>query len=219
MTGLRERQLDGLSADGAALLVVDVQRSFGDPTMLEPYGLAPEAAAAVAAAVERSGELVAAARAAGVPVFWIELGTDPAAPWRASSWLRVGDLDAPLSPDEPCVIGTPGAEWYLLEPATGESRTRKTGYSGFLGTDLAAELRRRGIRWVSIVGLTTECCIAATATDAVQLGWPVLIADDATAAYDVALHEHALAQLALNVAVIGSSAELAALWQKNGVPA
>ncbi|RXZ67997.1 cysteine hydrolase, partial [Agromyces albus] len=65
MTGLRERQLGGLSADGAALLVVDVQRSFGDPAMLEPYGLAPDAAAAVAAAVERCGELVQSARAAG----------------------------------------------------------------------------------------------------------------------------------------------------------
>ncbi|RXZ66832.1 cysteine hydrolase family protein, partial [Agromyces albus] len=187
--------------------------------------------AAVAAAVERCGELVQSARAAGVPVYWIELGTDPAAPWRASNWLRAGDLDAPLSPDEPCVIGTPGAEWYRLSPAPGELRTRKTGYSGFLGTDLAAELRRRGIRWLSVVGLTTECCIAATATDAIQLGWPVLIADDATAAYDLELHEHALAQLALNVAVIGSSAEITALWlesapqhdaalrQQNGVPA
>ncbi|GAB3601361.1 cysteine hydrolase family protein [Microbacterium tumbae] len=210
MTGLRERQLGTLTADGAALLVVDVQRSFGDPAMLAGYGLDDAAYAAVAAAVERCGQLVDAARSAGVPVYWIELATETR--WRASAWLRSGDLDAPLGDDEPCVVGTPGAEWYGLAPGAGEMRVRKTGYSGFLGTGLAERLRADGIRWVAVAGLTTECCIQATATDAVQLDWPVYIPRDATAAYDLGLHEGALAQMALNVGVIGTSAELVSLW-------
>ncbi|QEO14932.1 cysteine hydrolase [Agromyces intestinalis] len=213
MSALRERQLGGLTADGAALLVVDVQRSFGDPEFLAPYELDDAAGRSVAAAVDASARLVDTARAAGVPVFWVELGTDPGSPWRASAWLRAGDLDAPLSADEPCVIGTPGAEWYRLRPSEGEARIVKRGYSGFLGTDLGARLEASGVRWVTVAGLTTECCVAATATDAIQLGWPVVVATDATAAYDVDLHAHALEQLALNVGVLATVDEVRERWE------
>lgn len=212
MSDLRERQLGALSSDGAALLIVDVQRSFGDPSMLDGYGLDDAAFAAVASAVERCRELVEAARASGVPVYWIELATETR--WRSSAWLRTGDPDTPLDDDEPCVVGTPGAEWYRLAPDAEEVRVRKIGYSGFLATGLAERLRADGIRWVSVAGLTTECCIQATATDAVQLDWQVYIPGDATAAYDLELHEGALAQMALNVGVIGTSAELASLWER-----
>lgn len=211
MIGLRERQIDALAADGAALLVVDVQRSFGDPSLLAGYGLDDAAYAAVHGAVEQCDVLVRAARGAGVPIYWIELSTETR--WRGSAWLRSGDLDEPLGDDEPCVAGSPGAEWYRLEPAPGEVRVRKTGYSGFFGTGLAEQLHADGVRWVSITGLTTECCIQATATDAVQLDWPVYIPRDATAAYDLDLHEGALAQMALNVGVIGTCAELVSLWE------
>ncbi|GAA1735773.1 isochorismatase family cysteine hydrolase [Microbacterium paludicola] len=217
MSALRERQLATLARERPALVVVDVQRSFGDPEMLGGHGLDAAAQASVAAAVERCAVLVADARALGVPVYWVELGT--VTPWRASQWLRDGDLDAPLGDDEPCVVGTPGAEWYGVQPLAGEARVRKTGYSGFLHTDLAARLRVDGIGWVAVVGLTTECCIQATATDAIQLGWPVYIPDDATAAYDVPLHAAALEQLALNVAVIGSSSELSGLWAGSALAA
>ncbi|NYD65548.1 cysteine hydrolase family protein [Agromyces atrinae] len=207
---LRDRQLAALGGGGGALLVVDVQRSFGDPEMLADFSLSEQAAADVAAAVSRSAELVADARADGVPVYWIELATET--PWRASQWLRTGDPDHPIDDGEPCVVGTEGAEWYVLEPRDDEPRFRKTGYSGFLGTGLAERLRADGIRWVSVIGLTTECCILATATDAVQLDWPVFVPRDATAAYAPHLHENALGLLALNVAVIGDADELVALW-------
>ena len=212
MSELRKRQLARLRGRRPALLVVDVQRSFGDPAFLAAYQLPPVASAAVADAVTTTAALVDAARAAGVPVVWIGLGTDPATPWKASLWFRTGDPDAPYGPDEPCVLGTPGAEWYGLGPADGEIRVTKRGYSGFLGTGLEARLREAGVDWVAVAGLTTDCCIAATATDAFQLGWPVLVPTDAVAAYDTAPHEAALAQLALNVAVLTTAEELTGLW-------
>ncbi|MFI5952776.1 cysteine hydrolase family protein [Cryptosporangium sp. NPDC051539] len=214
MTDLRGRQLAALDGGRPALLVVDVQRSFGDPAFLAGYGLTPAASAAVASAVTTTASLVDAARAAGVPVIWVGLGTDPGAPWRASLWLRTGDPDASYGPDEPCLLGTPGADWYGLAPAAGETRVAKRGYSGFLGTGLEAHLRATGIDWVAVAGLTTECCVAATATDAFQLGWPVLLPTDAVAAYDTGMHEAALAQLALNVGVLTTTPELTARWAR-----
>jgi nicotinamidase-related amidase len=101
-----------------------------------------------------------------------------------------------------------------MEPAAGELRVVKRGYSGFLGTDLDARLRAAGCEWLTITGLTSECCVDATAQDAMQLDWPVVIPRDATAAYDLSVNEAALRQLELNVAVLCDADEVTALWQK-----
>jgi nicotinamidase-related amidase len=213
---LRQAQLSQLTAPGCkpALVVVDVQRDFGDPACLGQYGLTDEALAALDAAVTRVGQLVDAARELGVPVVWVELGSDPARPWKASNWLRAADYNAPMSDSEPCRVGTSGAEWYRMAPRAGELRVVKRGYSGFLGTDLEAQLRAAGYDWLAVTGLTSECCVDATAQDAMQLDWPVVIPCDATAAYDPAVHEAALAQLALNVGVLSDADEVVGLWKR-----
>ncbi|MFC9848876.1 cysteine hydrolase family protein [Streptomyces sp. NPDC060223] len=216
MSDLRERQLAHLARPGSrpALVVVDVQRDFADPERLAGYGLTAAALAVLDRVVTRIGELVDAARSAEVPVVWVELGSDPARPWRSSNWLRGGDYDAPTSPDEPCLIATPGAEWYGMQPAEGELRVVKRGYSGFLGTDLEPRLRATGCDWLTVVGLTSECCVYATAQDAAQLDWPVVVPQDATAAYDHHVNAAALFQLGLNVALLSEADEVVELWKK-----
>jgi nicotinamidase-related amidase len=211
----RDPRLDALLSGGLApaLVVVDVQRDFGEPARIAPYGLDDRASAAVDAAVTRIGALVDAARDADVPVVWVELGSDPSAPWRSSTWLRGGALDAPMADDEPCRVGTVGAEWYRTGPVPGELRVVKRGYSGFLGTDLEARLTAAGIGWLTVVGLTSECCVFATAQDAMQLGWPVVVPSDATAAYDTDVHEAALTMIELNIGVVTDVAETTALWR------
>ncbi|MEV0481258.1 isochorismatase family cysteine hydrolase [Streptomyces sp. NPDC050508] len=216
MSDLRDRQLAQLTGSFSrpALVVVDVQRDFADPDRLEAYGLTEAALATLDRTVTRIRDLVDIARAAEVPVVWVELGSDPARPWRSSNWLREGDFDAPMSPDEPCRIGTPGAEWYQMQPEEGELRVVKRGYSGFLGTDLDARLRAAGCDWLAVVGLTSECCVYATAQDAVQLDWPVVVPQDTTTAYDHHVNAAALFQLGLNVAVLSDADEVAELWKK-----
>ncbi|MEV1082834.1 isochorismatase family cysteine hydrolase [Streptomyces sp. NPDC050211] len=217
MSDLRDRQLAHLTRPGSspALVVVDVQRDFADPDRLTEYGLKEAELTALDQAITRIGGLVDAARMAQVPVLWVELGSDPARPWRSSNWLRGGDYDAPMSPAEPCVLGTPGAEWYRMRPAEGELRVVKRGYSGFLGTDLDARLRAAGCDWLTIVGLTSECCVDATAQDAVQLDWPVVVPRDATAAYDLNVNAAALHQLGLNVALLSDADEVVELWKRS----
>ena len=217
INGLRRAQFARLTAPGhgPALLVVDVQRDFAEPERLSALNLSDAVLADLAAAVRAIAGLVDTARGLGVPVAWVELGSDPARPWRASNWLRGGDYDAPMGQDEPCILGASGAAWYGMEPAESEIRVVKRGYSGFLGTDLDARLRGElGCAWLTVAGLTTECCVQATAQDALQLDWPVVVARDATAAYDPAVHQAALAQLALNIAVLCDSGEVAALWKQ-----
>ena len=213
MNALRERQLAALADLKPALIVVDVQRSFGDPDHLTGYELSPADASAVASAIEETARLVDSARASGVEVFWVELASEPSRPLRSSMWLQDGDPAALPGGDFPCLVGTPGAEWYGVAPAPGEVVVQKTGYSGFVGTDLAERLQASGIGWVSGAGLTTECCIDATATYAFHAELLVLIPADAVAAYSRELNRTALEQLALTVAVVSSVDELATLWE------
>lgn len=217
MSSLKIRRRKALRAEGRpALIIVDVQRSFGDPEYLTRWGLSEAVSGAIAGAVTSCAALLENAREHGISVYWVELASDPSRPWRASNWLRFGDPEALMALDEPCVAGTPGADWYSLAPGEGEYRVRKRGYSGFHNTDLEHRLREDGIGWVSVVGLTTECCIAATATDAFQRDWPVLVPSDATSAYDLDAHENALNQLSLTSSDICTSDELISLWRTTG---
>lgn len=205
-----ERPLPGPLAE-AALLVVDVQRSFADPAYL-PW-LDAAGLAAVEAAVDRTQWLVAQAREAGVPVVWVALEQLPDAPWQTSLWLRGLDTSTWPAPEEPCVQGTPGAEWYQVSPEPGETVVAKRRYSGFLGTTLESHLRSTGVTWVVACGLTSECCVDGTVRDAFQLGFRVIMTSDATAAYDPATHTHALSVLADNAAVVASSEAVADAWR------
>jgi ureidoacrylate peracid hydrolase len=211
VTALRTAQLATLTGR-PGLMVVDVQRSFADPAHLAAQGLDAAALDATAAAVERIAGLVEVARTEEVPVIWVELVSDPQHPWRASGWLHAGDPEAAYDEYQPCVAGTEGAQWYGMAPREGDIRVVKRGYSGFLGTDLEARTRAAGIDWLVVTGLTTECCVDATATDAFQLEWPVLVPADACAAATAALHVNALTQLALNSALITDTTEVASLF-------
>ncbi|WP_127781717.1 isochorismatase family cysteine hydrolase [Rhodococcus sp. X156] len=197
--------LPGPAAHGA-LLVIDVQRDFADPAHLgwvDEDGLA-----AVATAVQRTGELVDAFRAAGVPVVWVRLEQTPDQPWESSRWLRGLTADTPWPAEEPCVQGSAGVEWFELSPAPGETVVSKRGYSAFLGTELDQVLRDAGVQWLCTAGLTTECCVLASTLDAAQLGYRVLVAADAVASYTAAEHGAALGILAAHAARLTSSTEL-----------
>lgn len=201
--------LPGPLGEGA-LLVVDVQRSFADPAYL-PW-LDEAGLAAVDAAVTRTAWLVDQARASGVPVVWVALEQLPDSPWRTSLWLRGLEEGTWPVPDEPCVLGTPGAEWFRVGPLPGETVVPKRRYSGFLGTTLETHLRETGVTWVVAAGLTSECCVDGTVRDAFQLGFRAVMTSDATTAYDAQTHTHALSVLAQNAAVVATSASVAAAW-------
>ncbi|GAA3816252.1 cysteine hydrolase family protein [Cellulomonas soli] len=187
-----------------AVVVIDVQRSFADPAFLPWVGAA--GLEAVAAAVATTARLVAGAREQGVPVVWVALEQDPSEPWDTSLWLRRVPADAVWpGADEPCVAGTPGAQWFGVAPEPAETVVRKTRYSGFVGTTLATELQAAGVTWFVAAGLTTECCVGSTVWDGFQRGWRTVVASDATAAYDPDVHTTTLRVLAENAAVVATT--------------
>ena len=75
------------------------------------------------------------------------------------------------------------------------------------------DLKARGIDTLVLCGLTTECCVTATAFDAWQRDYHIILPTDAVAAYDDALHRGALQILALNCAVLAAAAQVVAAWR------
>ncbi|WP_172194513.1 cysteine hydrolase family protein [Saccharibacillus qingshengii] len=68
----------------------------------------------------------------------------------------------------------------------------KTRYSAFAGTDLELRLRTRGIKEVHLIGVCTDICVLHTAVDAYNLGFEIIVHEDAVASFNAAGHVWAL---------------------------
>jgi nicotinamidase/pyrazinamidase len=119
------------------------------------------------------------------------------------SWLSVATMDwhpAEHSSFEPhggpwpphCVQGTTGAELHpeldadsIQLTITKASHRDKDAYSGFDGTDLARILREKGITRVVVCGIATDYCVKATAHDALEEGFEVVVLEDAIRGVEV----------------------------------
>jgi nicotinamidase/pyrazinamidase len=90
-----------------------------------------------------------------------------------------------------CVVGTAGIEFHPDFDASPVEAVFTKGrysaaYSGFEGTDddgtpLADWLQERGVDEVDIVGIATDYCVLATATDAARAGFATRVLSDLTA--------------------------------------
>lgn len=160
---------------GDALVIVDVQRDFVDGGALAvPDG------AAVAAPLTRLASLFAAR---GLPVFATR-------DWHPPDHCSFRPQGGPWPPH--CVAGTPGADWAqgLVLPPGAQIVSKgcdaaSEAYSGFQGTGLHERLEAAGCRRLVIGGLATDYCVKATVLDALRLGWPVVVIDDAVRAVEV----------------------------------
>ncbi|MBW4080343.1 cysteine hydrolase family protein [Paenibacillus sp. S150] len=68
----------------------------------------------------------------------------------------------------------------------------KTRYSAFSGTDLALKLRERGITEVHLIGVCTDICVLHTAVDAYNMGFSIVVHEDAVASFNPDGHLWAL---------------------------
>lgn len=88
------------------------------------------------------------------------------------------------APGAPDARGTDG--WHLANPvAAGELVLSKTQDDGFAETDLEAILRGVEASRLSVCGLLSEMCVAATARAALRRGFGVVMARDAHATHPV----------------------------------
>lgn len=152
-----------------ALINVDMQRCF-----VEGSPLAPPAGQALVPKINR---LIEACRTAGVLVVHTR-------GWMAKDGSNLGVMSE-LVPPFIVDLYTEGSSTAELHPALDVSPqdlvVNKTRYGAFHGTDLAEQLRSRGISTVIISGIATNICCETTAREASQHDFRVVFLSDGTA--------------------------------------
>ena len=160
---------------GDALIIVDVQKDF------LPGGSLPVAAGDEV--IPPLNEYARRFRAAGLPVVATR-------DWHPPDHRSFAAQGGPWPSH--CVAGTDGARFaaalhlptdtvVVSKAATPENDT----YSGFDGNDLAADLRRQGVRRVFVGGLATDYCVLHTVRGALREGFATVLLTDAVRAVDV----------------------------------
>jgi nicotinamidase/pyrazinamidase len=169
---------------GTALVVVDMQNDFADPSG-SLYVRGGEAV------VGRVNELVGQAEGAGSPVVYTQDWHPPSTPHFQK--------DGGIWPVH-CVAGTWGAELHpglrVVGPVVRKGTGGEDGYSGFSmrhpetgetsATGLEDVLRDASVERLVIVGLATDYCVVATALDARGLGFHTTVIEEAVRAVDLA---------------------------------
>jgi nicotinamidase-related amidase len=139
-----------------ALIVIDVQKGFDDPRWGRRNN--PQAESNIR-------KLLEAWRRAHMPVIHTQHCSK--------------ERDSPLRPG---VSGNAIKE--IASPLPGEPVLRKSVNSAFIGTRLEPLLRRKRIRAVVIVGITTDQCVSTTARMSGNMGYDTYVVSDATATFD-----------------------------------
>jgi len=159
-----------------ALVVVDVNRGFtdsGSPLVCD----LDECVAAIA-------RLLDGFRRAAMPVVFTTVCYDEAG--RQAAAVFIEKVPALLALE-------PGSEWVEIDPriapAEGEPVLSKYFASAFFGTTLASLLASAGCDTVVVSGASTSGCVRATALDALQHGYRVVVPREAVGDRNPAAHE------------------------------
>jgi nicotinamidase-related amidase len=193
-TAFTLRSAAGLPANPPALestvlVIIDAQQEY-------TTGLVP--LTGVDAAVGVIAALLATARAAGSPV------------------VHVMHEGRPGGMFDPTAGGAPIA---AVTPDAGEIVVHKPLPNAFAATDLDVELKRIGVKALTIVGFMTHMCVSSTARAAIDHGYDVTVVGDACATRDLpgvagadpieaeVIHQVALAELADRFAIVTTSVD------------
>ncbi len=161
-----------------AVIVIDMQNDFVGEKAVIPCHCTPNLILSV-------NRLLNSCRNMGVPVIYTQ-------EIHRASLMDVGrELDG----DEPvhCIEGKPGTEIVAeLAPQPSDYVIVKRRYSGFFQTDLKILLDGLHVDTLIIVGVATDVCVRATATDAQQYNYRVIVPRECVAGSTQARHEAAL---------------------------
>ena len=156
-----------------ALLLVDMINGFTDPACA--LGTAcPEVVAA-------NVQLLEAFRALSLPVFFTTVV------YHSEQQAEVFRRKVPA-----LNVLQPDSHWVkvdsALEPLEGEPVIEKQWASAFFATDLDQQLSALGVDSLVVTGLTTSGCVRASAVDALQNDYQVVIAEEAVGDRNLEAH-------------------------------
>ncbi|WP_019833086.1 hydrolase [Sphingomonas sp. PR090111-T3T-6A] len=168
-----------------ALVLIDLQQG------IVPMTLAPRSGADV---VETSIALADRFRTAGAPVVQVHVGWAPDFADRPSQ-----KVDQPM----PAPEGGLPENWTSFVDGVrhdGDLVVMKRHWGAFTGTELDLQLRRRGIRTIVLGGIATNFGVESTARSAWELGYDLVIVEDACASASAELHAMSIEKILPRIA-------------------
>ena len=141
---LRGKAMTTLGRDKSALLVIDVQNQVVEGAYNKDQ------------VISNINSAVVKARAAGVPVVWVQHSDD---------WMAIGSDDWQIVPE--------------LQPAEGEAKVGKLYRNSFEATELESVLERLEVGHVYVCGAQTNNCVRFTSHGALDRGYDVTLLKDA----------------------------------------
>ncbi|MCI8608806.1 MAG: cysteine hydrolase [Firmicutes bacterium] len=152
-----------------ALIIIDMEKAFVEPG-------AAHCIAGAKSTVPACNVLAEAARAEGIPVFWVKRiyrqdGSD-VEHTRFSVWDKGG---RPLGPDSTGINSIEEPEGLVRKPE--DYVVVKPRWSGFFQTELDLILRRKGIDTLIVIGTTTPNCVRTTCYDAISMDYRTIVVE------------------------------------------
>jgi nicotinamidase-related amidase len=193
--------------DGAALVIIDMQRDF-----LEPGGFGAALGNDVSrlqAAVAPCRSVLDAARQLGMLVIHTREGHRPdlsdAPPHKVERGEAKNRIGARGPMGRILVRGEPGHDIIAeLYPLPDEPVIDKPGKGAFYQTDLELMLRNRSIDTLFVAGVTTEVCVNTTVREANDRGFRCIVLSDCCASYFPEFHDAGLAMIKAQGGIFGS---------------
>lgn len=168
-----------LNPSRTALVVIDLQEG------ILPFAGGPYTAQDV---VNRSAKMAEKFRAAGLPVVLVRVG-----------WSK--DFSEALKQPVDAPAGTHALpdNWWdypaALGKKDGDIEVIKRQWGAFYGTNLELELRRRDIDTIVLCGISTNIGVESTARNAWELGFNLVIVEDACSASSADQHQGSMTHI------------------------
>lgn len=181
-----------LNPSRTALVVIDLQEG------ILPFAGGPHTALDV---VNRSAKMAEKFRAAGSPVIMVRVG-----------WSKdfAEALKQPVDA-KPAAHALPENWWdypVALGKQDGDIEVTKRQWGAFYGTDLELQLRRRGIDTVVLCGIATNIGVESTARNAWELGFNLVIVEDACSAGSADQHNGSMTNIFPRIGRVRSSRDI-----------
>jgi nicotinamidase-related amidase len=166
-----------------ALLLIDFQRLVSSEPLFHEAVKAglPEAEVRealreydvrVRKAVKNAQKILQACRKKGYDVVHVKLGAQTSDPRHTAKVNRKADLIVPMNAER-------GRFLDEVKPAKGELVFPKTNGGAFTGTNLDFVLRNMDIDSLIVTGFLTDQCVLATVTCGADIGYDVILVEDA----------------------------------------
>jgi nicotinamidase-related amidase len=185
-----------VTAPDAAVLALHYQNDVLHPDGKIRVGLDADGTAR-RRLLERASALLTGARAAGLPIVHVRIAFRP----DYADLLANCDIFRNVAAIGAVAEGQWGSAFYEgLQPLSGSKRefvVKHTRISAFYGTPLEETLRVLGARRLVVAGVATHSVVEGTVRHAADIGFDVMVAQDACASADPAVHEASLASMRL----------------------